>query len=82
MAVILWVGSVGRVVAGAVEHEAFRAEATLAMLCVVLVPWWALQLLFETASRRRGRRKRQEIEPTVPNRVVRLADRRRILTKS
>ena len=40
IAIILWIGSVLRVVAGAVEGEVMRSEATLAILCVVLIPCW------------------------------------------
>jgi hypothetical protein len=39
---ILWVGSVARVVAGLVARERPGIEATLALLCVVAVPWIAL----------------------------------------
>jgi len=39
---ILWVGSVARVVAGLAEREQFGFEATLALLCVVAVPWVAM----------------------------------------
>jgi membrane protein implicated in regulation of membrane protease activity len=41
-AIILWIGSVARVAAGGFEDDAFSAEATLALICVVLVPCWLL----------------------------------------
>lgn len=40
--IILWVGSVARVVAGLVENETFSTEATLALLCVAVIPWMVL----------------------------------------
>src|SRR5215211_4301052 len=40
LAIILWIVSVLRVVVGAVEGEVVRSEATLALLCVVLIPCW------------------------------------------
>jgi hypothetical protein len=43
IAIILWVGSVLRVVAGAVEGEVMGTEASLALLCVVLIPCWLLR---------------------------------------
>jgi hypothetical protein len=36
---LLWVASVVRVVAALLEHEVFGAEASLALVCVVLIPW-------------------------------------------
>lgn len=39
-AVVLWLGSVARVVVGALEGETPDVEATLAFLCVVLIPCW------------------------------------------
>jgi hypothetical protein len=42
VAIILWVGSVARVAAGALEDEVFQGEATLALLSVLLIPCWAL----------------------------------------
>jgi hypothetical protein len=42
IAIVLWVGSVLRVVAGAVEGEVMGTEATAALLCVVLIPCWLL----------------------------------------
>jgi hypothetical protein len=40
--IILWVGSVLRVTFGLAEHEAFGAEATLALLSAAVVPWIVL----------------------------------------
>ena len=37
---LLWVASAARVALGLAAHEAFGAEATLALACVVLVPWF------------------------------------------
>ncbi len=42
VAIILWVGSLMRVVAGAVGEEVFRTEGTLALLCVICIPCWML----------------------------------------
>lgn len=42
VAIILWVGSLLRVVAGAVGGEVIRTEATLALLCVIGIPCWLL----------------------------------------
>jgi hypothetical protein len=42
VALVLWMGSVARLVAGAGAGEAFHGEATLALLCVVLIPCWAI----------------------------------------
>jgi hypothetical protein len=39
VAIILWLASVARVGYGLWEREVFDAEATLALLCVVLIPW-------------------------------------------
>ena len=41
-AIILWVGSVVRVITGTPAGEAFRGEAALALFCVVVIPCWAL----------------------------------------
>lgn len=49
VAVIAWVGSVARVVAGRLEK--FQGgEATLAFLCMVLIPSWALWLWVQTRN--------------------------------
>ena len=40
--IILWAASVARVVAGLAEREQFGAEASLALLSVVAVPWVVL----------------------------------------
>src|SRR6186997_892461 len=50
LAIILWIGSVLRVVAGAVEGEVMRSEATLALLCVVLIPCWLVWSWVDAAS--------------------------------
>lgn len=34
-----WLLSAARVVAGVLQHETFGAEATLALLVTILVPW-------------------------------------------
>jgi hypothetical protein len=36
---LLWVASVARVVLELVHRRAFGVEATLALVCVVLIPW-------------------------------------------
>ena len=41
VALILWLGSAARVIAGTVNGDTFQGEATLALLCVVLIPCWA-----------------------------------------
>jgi hypothetical protein len=41
-ALILWLGSLARVIAGTVNGDAFQGEATLALLCVVLIPCWGM----------------------------------------
>jgi hypothetical protein len=40
---VFWVASVARVAAGVLRHEVFGAEATLALMAVVLVPWHVLR---------------------------------------
>jgi hypothetical protein len=42
VAIIFWIGSLVRVIAGAVSGEVFRTEATLALLCVICIPCWLL----------------------------------------
>jgi hypothetical protein len=37
--VVFWVASIARVVSALVRHEIFGAEATLALMAVVAVPW-------------------------------------------
>jgi hypothetical protein len=39
IAIVLWIASVGRLVYGLWEREVFGAEATLALGCVLLLPW-------------------------------------------
>jgi hypothetical protein len=36
---LLWIASVARAAIGRAEHEVFGAEGTLALACVVLIPW-------------------------------------------
>jgi hypothetical protein len=43
VAAVLWLGSVVRVTAGALEHEVLEGEASLALFCSVLIPFWALR---------------------------------------
>lgn len=40
VAALLWVASAARVVLGFAEHEVFGAEGTLALACLVLIPWF------------------------------------------
>lgn len=38
----LWLAAASRVVVALLHHETFRAEATLALIVLALVPWLAL----------------------------------------
>ena len=42
MGSILWLVAASRVVVALVHHETFHAEATLALIITVLIPWLAL----------------------------------------
>jgi hypothetical protein len=53
IAALLWVTSVARVVLAFLHREVSETEATLAFLCVILIPWWWFA---EQRRRQRGRR--------------------------
>jgi hypothetical protein len=76
VAIILWLGSVARVAFGALGGEAFRAEATLALYVVVLIPCWLLWLL--VSSNDRGTPRGPAAARDVPNqaRVIEFPARR------
>lgn len=40
IAVVLWVATVARVILAVLHHETFGAEATFALFCTVLLPWF------------------------------------------
>ena len=50
---IAWIASVVRVAGAVVLHETFGAEQTLALFCVLLLPWSLLEPLGALARRRR-----------------------------
>jgi len=43
VAVVLWLATVARVVLAILHHEVFGAEATFALSCTVLLPWFVLK---------------------------------------
>lgn len=54
---LLWIASVARVVLAFAHHEVFETEATLALLCVLFIPWFwfADQRRHQRAGRRNDR---------------------------
>ncbi len=40
VALMLWIASLARVILALLHHEAFAAEASFALLCVVALPWF------------------------------------------
>jgi hypothetical protein len=50
--VILWLASVARVALAFAHHEVFGAETTLALGCVVGLPWLALRSRFSARPQR------------------------------
>lgn len=60
---VLWVGSAARVALALAHREVFQTEATLAFLCVMLIPLGALRWWWES------RTLRQEA-PTEPHATV------------
>jgi hypothetical protein len=43
VAIMLWVGSIIRTVLSLIHHEAFGVEATLALCCAVLLPFFIVR---------------------------------------
>ena len=41
--IVLWLGSVARVTLGFAHHEVFETEASLALLCTILLPLVAVR---------------------------------------
>jgi hypothetical protein len=52
MLFVLWGFSIARVVAAAEAREVFGAEASLAFICMIALPVWALQSLVNRPRRR------------------------------
>ncbi len=40
IAVVLWIATVARVILAVLHHETFGAEATFALFCSALLPWF------------------------------------------
>ncbi len=40
VALVLWLATIARVVLAVLHHEVFGAEATFALFCAVLLPWF------------------------------------------
>jgi hypothetical protein len=57
---VLWVASVVRTALGFAHHEVFQTEATLALLCALLVPLLALNHWWRTRAPAGNRRPRDE----------------------
>ena len=55
---LLWLASAYRVVVAAAEHEVFRAEASLAFVCLFAIPWLAVRAC---RTRKERRAERQSI---------------------
>ncbi len=62
IAFVLWIGSAVRVVFALAHHEVFDNRATLALACVVLVPWalWLERARAELRARSGSRRPRAD----------------------
>jgi len=43
VAVVLWLASLARVILAVLHGEVFGAEATFALLCTMLLPWFVLK---------------------------------------
>ncbi|MEO6598708.1 MAG: hypothetical protein ABIQ16_02465 [Polyangiaceae bacterium] len=43
VAVVLWLATLARVVLAVLHREVFGAEATLALLCAVVLPWFMVK---------------------------------------
>jgi len=53
IALFLWICSAARVLVALLHHQAFDVEATLALLCVVGFPWYALRARHARDTRRK-----------------------------
>lgn len=53
VAVVLWLATVARVVLAALHHEVFGAEASFALLCTVLLPWFVVKARNRRATARK-----------------------------
>jgi len=56
---VLWIFSVARVSAAVSAHEVFGAEASLAFICMLALPWWAFRSWFKNRARRLELQNRQ-----------------------
>lgn len=52
VAVVLWLATIARVVLAVLHHEVFGAEATFALFCAVLLPWFVLKTRNQHATAR------------------------------
>ena len=52
VAVVLWLATVARVFLAVLHHEVFGAEATFALFCAVLLPWFVLKARNRRATSR------------------------------
>lgn len=52
VALVLWLATVTRVVLAVLHHEVFGAEATFALLCAVVLPWFVLKARNRRATAR------------------------------
>ena len=60
MLFVLWAFSVARVVVAAEAHEVFGAEASLAFVCMLALPFAAARAWFRRTRRRRPRARSRE----------------------
>lgn len=52
VAVVLWLVTIVRVVLAVLHHEVFGAEATFALICAVVLPWFVLRARNSRATSR------------------------------
>ena len=76
IAVVLWFGSLWRVVSGSLYGEAFHAEATLAFYCVVLIPCWFFWSLIRANARTAPNDPADARDPRRDARVIEFSARR------
>lgn len=62
---VLWLFAVARVSAAIAAHEIFGAEASLAVACMLALPWWALRSWLRRRAGR-GRVQRRRAGEVVP----------------
>ena len=63
IAVFLWICSGARVVSTLAHRQAFDVEATLALLCVLALPWYVLHARHARDTARQSRREQPIREP-------------------